>query len=128
MFSKLELAYLKSQPLARLATTSKNRRPNVAPVGFEFDGKSFYFGSYKQEILHSSPKYKNVRAGNKWVAITIDDLASVDPWKPRGVRVNGVAEIVSRDGRFGKADYIRVTPKLSWSWGIEESKTKKVWK
>jgi pyridoxamine 5'-phosphate oxidase family protein len=128
MFSKLELAYLKSQPIARLATTSTGRRPNVAPAEFEFDGKTFYFGSVKQEILHGSPKYKNVESGNSWVAITIDDLESVDPWKPRGVRVNGVAKIVKRKGQFGKGDYICVTPKLSWSWGIEQSRAKKVWK
>ncbi|MDA4133744.1 MAG: PPOX class F420-dependent oxidoreductase [Thaumarchaeota archaeon] len=128
MFTKLELEYLKSQPIARLATTSKALRPNVAPVGFEYDGRHFFFGSIKQEILHSTPKYKNVKSGSKWVAITIDDLVSEDPWTPRGIRVNGVADIVEREGEFGKGDYIRVAPRVSWSWGIAKSRTKSIWK
>jgi pyridoxamine 5'-phosphate oxidase family protein len=128
MFNKDELKYLKSQFLARIATATPSGRPNVATVGFEFDGKHFYVGSISQEILHSTPKYKNVKKGNKQVAMTIDDLVSVEPWKPRGIRVNGVAEIVVRKGEFGKGEYIRIKPKLTWSWGLGKSRTKTVWK
>ncbi len=123
MFSEPEVNYLRQQPLARIATVSKAGRPNVAPVGFEFDGEHFYVGSIRQEILHSTPRYKNVKAGNKWVAMTIDDLASIDPWKPRGIRVNGTADIVEREGQFGKGEYIRITPRSWWSWGLPDAKT-----
>jgi pyridoxamine 5'-phosphate oxidase family protein len=99
----------------------------VAPVGFEFDGKYFYIGSIKQEILHSTPRYLNIKNGNKQVAIVIDDLVSVEPWKVRGVRVNGVADVVVRKGEFGKGDYIRIKPRLSWSWGLAKDGTKTVW-
>jgi pyridoxamine 5'-phosphate oxidase family protein len=122
MFSDAEVKYLKSQPLARIATVSQTGRPNVVPVEFEFDGTYFYVGSVKQEILRSTPKYKNVKAGNKRVALTIDDLESVDPWKPRGIRINGTADLVERDGEFGKGEYIRITPTVSWSWGIPDAK------
>jgi pyridoxamine 5'-phosphate oxidase family protein len=128
MFNKEELGYLKSQFLARVATASRNGRPNVAPVGFEFDGKYFYIGSIKQDILRSTPRYLNIKSGNGRVALVIDDLVSVDPWKPRGIRVNGVGEIVTREGEFGKGEYIRIKPTLSWSWGLSESRTKTVWK
>jgi pyridoxamine 5'-phosphate oxidase family protein len=128
MFNKDELKYLKSQFLARVATATPKGKPNVAPVGYEFDGKYFYIGSIKQEILHSTPRFLNIKSGNKRVALVVDDLVSVDPWKPRGVRVNGVADIVERKGEFGKGDYIRIKPKLSWSWGLSKSSTKTVWK
>ncbi len=125
VFSEPETKYLKAQLLARIATVSKSGRPNVAPVGFEFDGHYFYVGSHSQDILHNTPKYKNVKSGNTWVALTIDDLESVNPWKPRGIRVNGIAEIVERKGQFGKGEYLRITPKVSWSWGVKGLKLKK---
>jgi pyridoxamine 5'-phosphate oxidase family protein len=49
---------------------------------FEFDGTHFFIGSYSQDIFLSTRKYKNVRDGNKEVALAIDDLESVQPWKP----------------------------------------------
>jgi len=128
MFNKAETEYLKSQYLTRLATANKTGRPNVAPVGYEFDGKFFYVGSVKKKILHSTPKYRNVKNGNRHVALVIDDLVSVDPWKARGVRVNGVADIVTRKGEFGEGDYIRIRPKVTWSWGLKGSPNKNVWK
>lgn len=127
MFNKAELKYLKSQFLVRIATATRKGKPNVAPVGFEFDGKYFYTGSVKQEILKSTPRYRNIKNGNKNVALVIDDLVSVDPWKPRGIRVNGVADFVVREGEFGKGEYIRIKPRLSWSWGLSEENTKVVW-
>jgi pyridoxamine 5'-phosphate oxidase family protein len=128
MFNKAELKYLKSQFLLRIATADRKGKPNVAPVGFEFDGKYFYTGSISQDILRSSPRYRNIKNGNKQVALVIDDLVSVDPWKVRGIRVNGVADFVTRKGEFGKCQYIRVKPKLSWSWGISAERVKTVWK
>jgi len=128
MFNKAEVKYLKSQYLARVATASSKGKPNVAPVGFEFDGKYFYIGSIKQEILHSTPRYLNIKKGNRQVAMVIDDLVSVEPWKVRGIRVNGVADIVVRKGEMGEGDYIRIKPKLSWSWGLSDTRTKTVWK
>ena len=128
MFNEAELGYLKSQPLMRIATADKKGRPNVAPVGFEFDGRYFYVGSIKQEILHSTPRYLNIKAGNKSIALVVDDLVSVEPWKPRGIRVNGTADIVKRDGEFGKGEYIRIKPRVSWSWGLAKERTKTIWK
>jgi pyridoxamine 5'-phosphate oxidase family protein len=40
-FSDEEVAYLRSQRLARLATVAPDGQPDVVPVGFEFDGRSF---------------------------------------------------------------------------------------
>ena len=133
MFPEPEVAYLKSQLLMRLATVSSNGRPNVATVGFEFDGQYLYTSCLDKEWFPKTPRYKNVKSGKKWVSLTVDDVVSLppNPWKVRGIRVNGWAEIVEReDGYQGKGEYIRITPKVSWSWGIrgEEDSTKTVHK
>jgi pyridoxamine 5'-phosphate oxidase family protein len=49
----------------------------------------------------------------------VDDLASVDPWTPRLLRVHGTAELVERQGRFGPARYMRITPGISWSSNLD---------
>ena len=56
LFSEKELQYLKSQRLARLGTATKNGVPNVAAVGFDFDGTYFYVGGIH---LTKTNKYKN---------------------------------------------------------------------
>ena len=49
----------------------------------------------------------------------LDDLASVDPWVPRYLRIYGEAELVEHEGRFGLGTYLRVTPTVSWSFNLE---------
>jgi pyridoxamine 5'-phosphate oxidase family protein len=115
MFSDKEIQYINSQRLARIATVSAQLQPDVAPVGFDFDGQHFYIGGLQQEKTY---KYKNVAIGNTKVALVIDDLESVNPWKPRGIKIHGLAEIVERQGRLGPAPYLKVTPERYWSWGI----------
>jgi pyridoxamine 5'-phosphate oxidase family protein len=116
MFTENEIAYLKSQLLARLATVAPDGQPDVVPVGFEFDGQHIFVGGHNPG---KTRKYRNLRAGNDKVALAVDDLVSIQPWKVRGVRIYGVAELVEREGRFGSGVYMRITPTISWSWGIE---------
>ncbi len=116
MFDDLERDYLAGQRLARLATVSATGQPDADAVGYEFDGERFYIGGRR---FTQSRKYKNVAAGNRLVSLIVDDVASVDPWRPRGVKVYGTAEIVQRDGRFGPGDYFAITPAVSWSWGLD---------
>jgi pyridoxamine 5'-phosphate oxidase family protein len=66
-----------------------------------------------------SRKYRNVLDGSTQVALIVDDLASVKPWRPRGIKIHGTAEVVERSGHFGLGSYIVITPTVSWSWGIE---------
>ena len=116
MFSEREVNYLRSQRLARIATVSKELQPDVAPVGFDFDGTCFYIGGLN---LVKSLKYKNTLENPK-VSLVIDDLESINPWKPRGIKIHGVAEVVTREGYAGSGEYILITPEVKWSWGIEE--------
>ena len=128
MFSEKEIEYLKSQRIARIATAATRSpsagpvQPDVVPVGFDFDGEYFYVGGIN---ILKSRKYKNVLKNNK-VALVIDDLKTVDPWDPRGIRVYGTADIVTRQSGYlerpphPQADYIRIKPEKKWSWGIHE--------
>jgi pyridoxamine 5'-phosphate oxidase family protein len=115
-FTEEEVAYLKSQPLARIATVGPGEQPDVAPVGFEFDGTYFWVGGHAPERTR---KFLNVQAGQAKVALVIDDLVSTNPWTPRGLRVYGTAELVQRSGQFGAGTYMRITPDVSWSWNLE---------
>jgi pyridoxamine 5'-phosphate oxidase family protein len=128
IFSQKEIEYLKSQRLARIATAAASTQqegsvqPDVVPVGFDFDGQYLYVGGMN---LLKSTKYRNVLENDK-IAIVVDDLKSIDPWDPRGIRIYGTADVVTRQGGYMESTnhpnphYIRVTPKKKWSWGIEE--------
>ena len=124
MFSEPEVEYMKTQRLCRFATVSADGQPDVVPLAFEFDGKYFFVGSHSQDIFHKTHKYKNVRDGRTSVALVVDDLESVDPWRPRAIRVYGTAEVVDHKGMFGPGKYLRITPKVSWSFGIKGLKLK----
>ena len=127
IFSQKEAEYLKSQRLARIATApgsieDTSVQPDVVPVGFDFDGEYLYVGGMN---LLKSTKYRNILKNNM-VAIVVDDLKSIDPWDPRGLKVYGTADVVTRQGGYMEntnhpnPQYIRITPKKKWSWGIEE--------
>ncbi len=109
MFDAHEGAFLASQRLARLATVTAHGQPDCDAVGFEFDGERFYVGG---RTLPQSRKYKNIAGGNHLVSLIIDDVASVDPWRPCGIKLHGMAEIVTREGRFGTKEYFIVDPRI----------------
>ncbi|WP_163508745.1 PPOX class F420-dependent oxidoreductase [Fodinicola acaciae] len=115
-FTEEELAYLRSQPLGRLATVATDGQPDNAPVGFEVDGPYVYVGGMDPATTR---KWKNIAAGNEKVCLVVDDLASTDPWAPRFVRIYGTADLVERQSRFPSADTIRITPTISWSWNLD---------
>ena len=110
MFTEREIEYMKAQRLARIGTVSTSSQPDVSPVGFRFDGKYFRIIGMNNSATR---KYKNVADGNRKVALAIDDLESVNPWKPRGIKVYGTAEIAEDDS-------LLIKPTISWSWNVEE--------
>ena len=118
-FAAEEIAYLRSQPVARLSTLSADGQPDVVPVGFEFDGTRFWVGGSGTSVLETR-KVRNVQSGNRRVALVVDDMVSFDPFIARSIRVYGVAEPpVERVGMVGPGWYIRITPTISWSWNME---------
>lgn len=116
-FDDVEVSYLRSQPLARIATVDSAEQPDVVPVAFEFDGTYFWVGG--GATVPGTRKFRNLRSGSRKVALVIDDLVSLDPFVARGIRVYGHAEQpFERVGQVGPGVYLRVTPMVSWSWNL----------
>jgi pyridoxamine 5'-phosphate oxidase family protein len=122
MLSEQEVSYLNGQRLGRLATVTADGHAHVVPTGFRLseDGTAIEIGGHS--LVRRRPLYlRNIEA-NPWVAFVVDDLASVNPWTPRGVTVRGRAEILAEGGeRLGPgfdAMLIRVTPSKVTSWGL----------
>ena len=115
VFTDAELKYLQSQRLARIATVSAKGEPDVAPVGFRIDGDEVIVGGLDNT---KTRKYWNVKATGR-ASLVVDDLASVDPWRPRTVKVTGNATIGTDDR--GKPT-IRIRPETIWSFGLGEEK------
>jgi pyridoxamine 5'-phosphate oxidase family protein len=117
-FTDEEIAYLRSQPLARFATVGAEAQPDVVPLAFEFDGTHFWVGG-SGESVRRTRKIRNVTAGRRRVALVIDDLVSMDPFIARGIRVYGTADDpAERTGLVGPGLYVRITPEVSWSWNL----------
>jgi pyridoxamine 5'-phosphate oxidase family protein len=121
-FTEREIEYLKGQRLARLATLGAGASPHVVPVGFRVseDGDAIEVGGHG---FRRSKKYRDMQA-NARVAIVVDDLASVNPWTPRGIEVRGLAELQDSGGtaKFGPGwdeAWVRIVPQRVNSWGIE---------
>ena len=126
-FTEQEVAYLRAQPLARFATLSATGQPDVVPVAFEFDGSVFWVGGSGESVL-ATRKVRNVRRGSPKVALVVDDMVSFDPFIARGVRVYGDAdEPVERVGMVGPGYYIKVTPRVSWSWNLDGEPAGDTW-
>jgi pyridoxamine 5'-phosphate oxidase family protein len=121
-FTEKEIEYLRGQRLGRLATVSGNL-PHIVPVGFRVDdeARTIEIGGHG---LSKSKKWRDLQA-NPLVAFVVDDLASVNPWTPRGIEIRGHAELHDEGGeqRFGGAGWdsawFGIVPQRIVSWGIE---------
>jgi pyridoxamine 5'-phosphate oxidase family protein len=111
VYTDAELQYLSERRLGRIATVGKDGTPHVAPVGW-----SFHEGDGTIEVggrnFGKSKKYRDVARSGR-AAIVIDDLASVDPWRPRGIEIRGRAEVLDDPPR------IRIWPQRIVSWGVD---------
>jgi pyridoxamine 5'-phosphate oxidase family protein len=116
-FTERELEYLRSQPLARIATVDPEGQPDNAAVGFRVEPDSSILVGGMRNVR--TRKWRNIEAGADRVALVVDDLVSTQPWRPRGIRIYGTAELVHTEGQFGPGAYVRITPTTSSSWGIE---------
>ena len=112
-FTVAELDYLASQPLMRFASASTSGRPDVAPVVFEIDGDDVLTAGF--DITHTV-RYKNIQS-NPRVSVVVDDLASVNPWSPRGIKIIGTAVIEEIDG----SPRFRISPEVIVSWAINDT-------
>ena len=115
-FSEPELRYL-TEPaggarLARVATVGRDGTPHVVPVGWRYDPvhDAIEIGGHHME---RTKKHRDVKRSGR-AAVVIDDLASVDPWRPREIGVRGAAEAID-----GPRPVIRIHPDRVVSWGLD---------
>ena len=114
-FTDRELEYLgerRPERLGRIATVGKDGTPHVVPVGWRLNGEldSIDVGGIN---LASTKKFRDAQRTGR-ASIVIDDLASIDPWSPRGIEVRGRAEVVEEPRVL-----IRIHPERVISWGLE---------
>jgi pyridoxamine 5'-phosphate oxidase family protein len=120
IFTEVELKYLKSQIVGRLATVQPDGTVQVNPVGFRFNPAlgTIDIGGFD---FATSRKFRNV-ADNGKAALVVDDVPSVEPWRIRCVEVRGVAEIVTDPDAYPDLDdvIIRIHPRRIISFGVDE--------
>jgi len=120
-FSGQEIAYLQSQRLGRLATISPGGQPHVVPVGFRYnaDQETIDIGGHD---FAKRKKWRDVLANTR-VAFVVDDIASVQPWRVRGIEIQGEAEALTTGGRQLMPGFddemFRIRPTRVRSWGLE---------
>jgi len=113
VFTDGELAYLNGdRRLARIATVGPDGTPHVVPVGMWRHNAELDTVDVTGRDFDKKKKFRDVARSGR-AAIVIDDLASTDPWRPRGVEVRGRAEAVE-----GPEPLIRIHPERIVPWGL----------
>lgn len=111
-FTDAEISFLRSAQLGRIATASGSGEPDVAVVGYRLhDDMSVEVGGMDNT---KTRKYHNVKA-NPRASFVVDELVSVDPWRPRGLKITGPVGL-GRDSRGRPTLMLRAD--TIWSWGI----------
>jgi pyridoxamine 5'-phosphate oxidase family protein len=130
IFTDAEVEYLNSQPIGRIATVGPYGGPHVTPVGVFYDPETqaIVIGGHAGSNMAASKKYRDARRQPD-VALVVDDLATVDPWTPRGIEIRGRAETYTDGGeevgrRIGAnmpfdAAWIHIHPRRILGWGID---------
>jgi pyridoxamine 5'-phosphate oxidase family protein len=120
-FTSAELVYLQAQRLGRIATAGRDGQPHVVPVSFRYNPEEDTIDVGGHGFAQRK-KWRDVQ-GNSRVAIVIDDLASVDPWRPRMIEIRGEAEVLTTGGnsvgRGFDPEMFRIRPKRIISIGLE---------
>ena len=113
VFTDAELRFLLGErKLGRVATVGSDGTPHVVPVGWTHNREldTIDVGGHS---LDTTKKFRDVARTGR-AAIVIDDLLSVDPWRPRAIEVRGRAEAIAEP-----SPVIRIHPERIVSWGIE---------
>jgi pyridoxamine 5'-phosphate oxidase family protein len=113
VFTDAERRYLSEFRLGRIATVGRDGTPHVASVGWSYDSEQGVIEVGGRDFARSK-KYRDAKRSGR-AGIVIDNLASVDPWRPRGIEIRGGAEVVDDPPR------IRIRPHRIVSWGLDNA-------
>lgn len=97
--------------LGRIATVGRDGTPHVTPVGWTYNESHDSIDVGGHDFARTK-KFRDVARMGR-AAIVIDDLASTNPWRPRGVEVRGRAEALHEPRPL-----IRIHPERIVSWGL----------
>ena len=112
VFLDAELEYLAGgHQLARLATVGADGTPHVVPVAFIYNAARDTIDVGGADLAETK-KFRDVARSGR-AAIVVDDLASTDPWHPRGIEVRGRGEAIALP-----TPLIRIHPERIVSWGL----------
>ncbi len=102
--------------LGRIATVGGDGMPHVVPVGWIYNAarETIDVGGHD---LERSKKFRDVASTGR-AAIVIDDLESVDPWRPRAIEIRGRAEAIAMP-----TPLIRIHPERIVSWGLGQDRS-----
>jgi pyridoxamine 5'-phosphate oxidase family protein len=117
VFREVEVRYLAGgRQLGRIATVGADGTPHVVPVSWIYNAArdTIDVGSHE---LERSKKFRDV-ARTERAAIVIDDQASTDPWRPRGIEIRGRGEAIALP-----TPLIRIHPERIVSWGLERGRS-----
>jgi pyridoxamine 5'-phosphate oxidase family protein len=119
-FTEAQLAYLASQRLGRLATVAPDGSPQNNPVGFKYNAELDTIDIVGYD-LGKTRKFRNLRTNDR-VALVIDDIVSVTPWRVRCLEIRGTAETLTdqphaRPGMSG--ELIRIHPRRVLGFGFD---------
>jgi pyridoxamine 5'-phosphate oxidase family protein len=112
VFTQAERDYMVGgRQLGRIATVGADGTPHVVPVAWIYNAvrDTIDVGGHE---LERTKKFRDVLRSGR-VAFVIDDLASEDPWHPRGLEVRGRGEAITLP-----TPLIRVHPERIVSWGL----------
>lgn len=112
-FTPAEQHYLAERRLARIATVDATGTVHVTPVGMWTHNPDANSLDVTGRDFARTKKYRDVTHTGR-AAIVIDDLASTDPWRPRGIEVRGRAEAIDQPQPLIRIHLDRVI-----SWGLD---------
>jgi pyridoxamine 5'-phosphate oxidase family protein len=123
-FTDIELEYLTTQRLGRLATVQPNGTLQVSPVSFAYNSSTQTIDIAGYDMA-ASQKFRNV-TDNGRIAFVVDDIASVDPWRVRCLEIRGHAETIDAptdSAHRMDGPIIRIHPRRIISFGIGDLDT-----
>ena len=83
----------------------------MVPVGWIYNAarETIDVGGFE---LERTKKFRDIARTGR-AAIVIDDLASTDPWRPRGIEIRGRGEAIALP-----TPLIRIHPERVVTWGL----------
>src|SRR5437764_8544333 len=117
VFTDAEREYLAGgRQLGRIATVGADGTPHVVPVAWIYNAARDTIDVGGHE-LERTRKFRDVARTGR-AAIVIDDLASTDPWRPRGIEIRGRGEAIPLP-----TPLIRIYPERIISWGLDQGRS-----